>query len=177
MCYFINALVGGVDEIAHLPGYYVDPAHPEWFPITEEDAALAASKGVDVVTTTYVSTDEIKNPDELKKAQAIQIHNLRLLHDAGVKLAIGPDVYGATSRAEAMNLYQLHIFDNLTLLKMWSEATPEVIFPNRKIGRLQEGYEASFLVLEGNPLEKFTYVQDIRVRVKQGNNIPDHSAK
>ena len=174
---FRNALVAGVDEIAHLPGYYVDPAHPEWFPITEEDAALAASKGVDVVTTTYVSTDEIKNPDELKKAQAIQIHNLRLLHDAGVKLAIGPDVYGATSRAEAMNLYQLHIFDNLTLLKMWSEATPEVIFPNRKIGRLQEGYEASFLVLEGNPLEKFTYVQDIRVRVKQGNNIPDHSAK
>lgn len=174
---FRNALAAGVDEIAHLPGYYVDPAHPEWFPITEADAALAATKGVDVVTTTYVSTDEIKKPDELKKAQAIQIHNLRLLHHAGVKLAIGPDVYGVTSQAEAMNLYQLRAFDNLTLLKMWSEATPEVIFPNRKIGHLQEGYEASFLVLQGNPLENFTYVQNIRLRVKQGNYISDHAAK
>ena len=174
---FRNALAAGVDEIAHLPGYYVDPAHPEWFPITEEDAAVAASRGVDVVTTTYVSTDEIKNPEELKKAQAIQIHNLRLLHDAGVKLAIGPDVYGVTSQAEAMNLYHLQVFDNLTLLKMWSEATPEVIFPHRKIGRLQEGYEASFLVLDGNPLERFTYVQNIRMRVKQGNYIADPAAK
>src|SRR5262249_38884702 len=148
-----------------------------WFRITEADAALAASKGVDVVTTTYVSTDEIKQPDELKRAQAIQIHNLRLLHDAGVKLAIGPDVYGVTSLAEAMNLYQLQVFDNLTLLKMWSEATPEVIFPNRKIGHFEEGYEASFLVLDGNPLENFNNVRNIRLRVKQGSTIPDHAAK
>ena len=48
----------------------------------------------------------------------IQVHNLRLLHDAGVELAIGPDVYGVTSLAEAMNLYLLKVFDNLTLLKM-----------------------------------------------------------
>jgi hypothetical protein len=56
---FRNALAAGVDEIAHLPGYYVVPAHPDWFPITEEDAALAARKGVDVVTTTYVSTEPV----------------------------------------------------------------------------------------------------------------------
>jgi hypothetical protein len=174
---FRNALAAGIDEIAHLPGYYVDPAHPDWFPITEEDAALAARKGVDVVTTTYVSTDEIKKPEELKKAQAIQIRNLRLLHDAGVKLAIGPDVYGVTSLAEVMNLYQLKVFDNLTLLKMWSEATPEVIFPKRKIGRLQEGYEASFLVLDGNPLENFMNVKNITLRFKQGHFIRDHAAQ
>jgi amidohydrolase family protein len=174
---FRNALAAGIDEIAHLPGYYVDPAHPEWFPITEEDAALAARKGVDIVTTTYVSTDEIKDPEELKKAQAIQMRNLRLLHNAGAKLVIGPDVYGVTSLAEVMNLYQLKVFDNLTLLKMWSEATPEVIFPKRKIGRLQDGYEASFLVLDGNPLENFPNVKDIRLRYKQGHLIRDHIAQ
>jgi imidazolonepropionase-like amidohydrolase len=174
---FRNALAAGIDEIAHLPGYYVDPAHPDWFSITEEDAALAARKGVDVVTTTYVSADEIKEPEELKKAQAIQIHNLRLLHNAGVKLAIGPDVYGVTSLAEAMNLYQLKVFDNLTLLKMWSEATPEVIFPKRKIGHLQEGYEASFLVLDGNPLENFANVKKIRLGLKQGSFIPHDAGK
>jgi imidazolonepropionase-like amidohydrolase len=171
---FRNALAAGVDEIAHLPGYYADLAHPDWFPITEADARLAASKGVDVVTTTYVATDEIKDPEKLKQARAIQVHNLRLLHDAGVKLAIGPDVYGVTSLAEAMNLYQLKVFDNLTLLKMWTENSAEVIFPNRKIGRLQEGYEASFLVLDRDPIENFENVKTIRLRFKQGAFIPDH---
>jgi len=169
-------LAAGVDEIAHLPGYYVDPAHPDWFPITEADAALAARKNVDVVTTTYVTADEVKNSEELKKAQAIQVHNLRLLHDAGVRLAIGPDVYGVTSLAEAMNLYQLKVFDNLTLLKMWSETTPEVIFPKRKIGHLQEGYEASFLVLEGCPIQDFANVKNIRLRFKQGHQIVERAA-
>jgi hypothetical protein len=174
---FRNALAAGVDEIAHLPGYYVDPVHPDWFPISQQDAQLAARNGVDVVTTTYVATDEIKKPDELEKARAVQIHNLRLLHDAGVKLAVGPDLYGVTSLAEAMNLYELKVFDNLTLLKMWSETTPGVIFPTRKIGRLYEGYEASFLVLEGNPVENFLNVRNIRMRFKQGVFIPSRPAK
>lgn len=172
---FRNALAAGVDEIAHLPGYYADLTHPEWFPITPADAALAAKKGVDVVTTTYVATDEVKDPEKLKTTREIQIHNLKVLHEAGVKLAIGPDVYGVTSLAEAMNLYQLKVFDNLTLLKMWSENSAEVIFPDRKIGRLQDGYEASFLVLDGNPIENFENVKSIRLRFKQGRIIADGS--
>jgi len=172
---FRAALDAGVDEIAHLPGYYADLAHPEWFPITPADAERAAKKGVDVVTTTYVATAEVKDPEILKKTRDIQAHNLKTLHDAGVKLAIGPDVYGVTALAEAMNLYQLKVFDNLTLLKMWSENSAEVIFPNRKIARLAEGYEASFLVLDGNPIENFENVKNIRLRFKQGTIIPDHA--
>jgi predicted amidohydrolase YtcJ len=168
---FRNAIAAGVDEINHMPGYYPEfvRARAEWFRITEQDAALAARKGVVVVTTTYVSVAEIKNPDELKRAQEIQARNLRLLHKAGVKIAVGPDVHGATSLEEVMNLYGLKVFDNLTLLKMWCETTAGTIFPNRKIGRLKEGYEASFLVLGGNPIDNCESVKDIRVRFKQGN--------
>ncbi len=109
--------------------------------------------------------------------QAIRVHNLRMLHDARVKLAIEPDVYGVTSLAEAMNLDHLQVFDNLTLLKMWTEASSEVIFPNRKIGHLQDGYEASFLVLDRDPIENFENVKSIRLRFKQGDFIPDHAAQ
>src|SRR2546426_2117745 len=165
---FRNALAAGVDEINHLPGYYPDAAHPDWFPITGQDAALAARKGVVVVTTTYVSQAEIKNPEELEQARAVQARNLKLLHDAGVKLAVGPDVYGVTALAEVMNLHGLRVFDNLTLLKMWCETTAGTIFPARKIGRLEDGYEASFLLLGGNPLDDFESVKDIRMRFKQG---------
>jgi hypothetical protein len=51
---------------------------------------------------------------------------------------------------------------------MWCETTAETIFPNRKIGHLKEGYEASFLVLGGNPIDSFGSVKDIRLRFKQG---------
>ncbi|WP_447984744.1 hypothetical protein [Nitrospira sp. Nam74] len=103
-------------------------------------------------------------------AREIQIDNLQRLHRYGVKLAIGSD-HAYTSLSEAMNLWGLKVFDNLTLLKMWCETTPATIFPHRKIGRLQEGYEASFLVLKENPLENFEHVATITMRVKQGHRL------
>jgi len=53
-------------------------------------------------------------------------------------------------------------FDQRTLLKLAVETTLATISPNRKIGRLQAGYEASFLVLEANPLIDFKAVKNIR---------------
>jgi imidazolonepropionase-like amidohydrolase len=41
----------------------------------------------------------------------------------------------------------------------------------RRIGKLAPGYEASFLVLDGNPLVDFANVQRIRLRFKQGTVI------
>jgi len=168
---FRNALAAGVDEINHLPGYYPEGSESERFLISEKDAALAADRGVVVVTTTYVSAAEMKNAEELRRARSIQVANLRLLRHARVKLAIGPDVYGVTSLAEAMNLHDLGVFDNRELLKNWCETTVETIFPGRKIGRLAAGYEASFIVLGGNPIEHFESVRDIRLRFKQGSPI------
>jgi imidazolonepropionase-like amidohydrolase len=36
------------------------------------------------------------------------------------------------------------------------------------IGHLKEGFEASFLVLSGDPLQDFSNLQKIELRVKQG---------
>jgi len=56
----------------------------------------------------------------------------------------------------------------LTLLKLWTETTAKTIFPQRKIGAIREGYEASFLALEGNPLGDWQNVRKIKLRFKQG---------
>ena len=93
--------------------------------------------------------------------------NLQLLQRAGVSLVIGSD-HAETSLAEVLHLRTLHLFDNRTLLKMWCEATPVAIFPERRIGKFAEGYEASFLALAGNPIEDFEQVRAIRRRFKQG---------
>lgn len=41
-------------------------------------------------------------------------------------------------------------------------------FRGRRIGALKEGYEASFVALEGDPLEDWANVRRIRTRFKQG---------
>jgi imidazolonepropionase-like amidohydrolase len=169
---FHNAVVAGVDEINHLPGVDLESSQDTItrYQIAESDARLAAQKGVIVVTTTLVSLEltKDKEPARLKILQDNQVRNLRLLHGSGVKIAIGADVFSKTSVDEAMNLYKVKAFDNLTLLKMWCENTSQTIFPRRKIGRLAEGYEASFILLDGNPLQDFDQVKAIRLWLKQG---------
>jgi hypothetical protein len=191
---FRHAVLAGVDEINHLPGWFVPtPEYGDRARLTDEDAQLAGRRGVVVVTTTVaglaISHDGHHHPPHGGRDQRVQSHNdfasnatlqslareiqrdnLQRLHRYGVKLAIGSD-HADTSLSEAMNLWGLKIFDNLTLLKMWCETTPATIFPERKIGRLQEGYEASFLVLKKNPLENFEHVATISMRVKQGHRL------
>ncbi len=167
---FHNALVAGVDEIAHLPGYHIPTGEDVLrYRIPDEDARLAGRKNIFVVTTTLLSVGLSRNdPQKLTVIQNNQIHNLKTLARHGVKIALGSDTINATSLAEAMNVYALKVFDNLTLLKLLCENTPRAIFPNRKIGLLRDGYEASFLALEGNPLDDFMNVKRIGLRFKQG---------
>lgn len=166
---FAAAVNAGVDEINHLPGYLVREGEPiERYQIGEAVATQAAANGVTVVTTIGIAANFARRPELLKLVQDNQKRNLQLLHRAGVNIAIGSDNYMANAAAEARELVKLGAFDNATLLKLWTENTARAIFPQRKIGRLAEGYEADFLVLEGDPISDFDNVGRIRLRVKQG---------
>ena len=103
--------------------------------------------------------------------------NLTTLLRHNVRIAIGSDWYGQTARREYDALRTFGLFDDLALLKLWSEVTPQSIFPRRAIGRLEEGYEASFLVLPSNPLSDSTAISRIRTRVKQGCLVGSPAAK
>lgn len=166
---FHQAVAGGVDEVTHLPGYSIPAGEPvERYRIAEEDARLAARRGVVVVTTVALAGLRVKDPDALRRIRENQIHNLKLLRRHGVPLAVGTDHHALTPLTEIAALRELGIFDNRELLRLWCVATPRAIFPGRRIGRLAEGYEASFLVLSGNPLDNFDQVRKIRFRFKQG---------
>lgn len=168
---FAAAVRAGVDEINHLPGISFEPGASEAdYLIAPEDAKRAARQGTVVVTTTNIATLFAKG-EALAKVQSAQRKNLQLLKQNGVKLAVGSDNYTATSVEEAMYLKSLGVFDNAELLRMWSVTAAQTIFPRRKIGYLREGFEASFIVLRGNPLENFEHVRDVRLRFKQGSLI------
>jgi hypothetical protein len=182
---FHNALAAGVDEINHLPGFRPEKNDPvnyqnlSRYEISEADARLAARRRTVVVTTIsevleLIGKIEERSPQAsmAKAVRNLLSRNLQLLARHHVQIAIGSDRYRQTSLPEAMGLHGLKIFDNLALLKMWCEVTPRAIFPNRRIGRLRDGYEASFLVLADDPIRDFMNVKRIDLRIKQGEVLP-----
>lgn len=186
---FRSAVRAGVDELAHVPGWLLQgPEDAERVRLTEDDARLAAAQQVRVVTTAVAGqampslgghhqhgqqagrgagSEEKHGSSAAEPASHVLRDNLALLQRAGVTLVIGSD-HAETSLAEVLYLRTLHLFENRTLLKMWSEVTPSAIFPGRHIAKFAEGYEASFLALAGNPLDDFEQVRAIRRRFKQG---------
>ena len=166
------ALAGGVDELGHLPGYGLtakdDPATVR---ISDEDIKLMVKHRVIVQATAGVYVDEHTSSADLKARQSAQRDNLRRMKAAHLFVVVGSDRYGQDSLHEADYLQSLGLWSNLEMLRMWSVVTPKDIFPNRKVGELQEGYVASFLVLKANPLKDWSAVHQIADRWKDGEHL------
>jgi imidazolonepropionase-like amidohydrolase len=169
---FHHAVTAGVDEIVHLPPLPERPVpgrtqnEADTLPALD-DVRIAAERRITVVTTLSLA---LNRPEATRGPwRERQKESLSLLHKAGVPLAIGSDTPADSSVREALYIRDLGVVDNRVLLKMWTETTPQTIFPKRQIGALQAGYEASFLALEGNPLEDFANARRIRLRFKQGH--------
>jgi hypothetical protein len=148
---FRIAILAGVDELAHMPGFYLfDAAYSNRYQLTEEDAKLAAAKNIFIVTT-LMTRSLVEDKSLLPLVKENQKKNLLLLKKYGVKLAIGSD-HSDSPVEEIKAIRELDVFTNLELLTLWCENSAQSIFPQRKIGLLAPGYEASFLVLEGTLL-------------------------
>lgn len=176
---FRTAVAAGVDQVAHIPGFRGDEhaqlPDPEPYEITDADARAAARRGVIVVTTLggVAGIDPHGADSGRRRAfDALARRNLATLRHAGVRLALGSDAYADDSRGEAAYLQSLGVFSDAELLRLWAEDTPRAIFPGRAIGRLDDGDEASFLVLACDPLARFACTGEIRLRVKDGRVLP-----
>ncbi|TWI83216.1 imidazolonepropionase-like amidohydrolase [Lacibacter cauensis] len=167
------ALKAGVDEINHLPGYQVrwrGGYTADYYKIDKKLVRLLKKKRVHVDPTYSLLKTELK-PMSSEQYQAqvnVQIHNLQLLRKYKVPVTIGCDSYNLTAKIEMEYLHALKVYSDLELLKMWCELTPAAVFPQRKIAKLQEGYEASFLLLKTDPTADFSQLFNIQLRVKQG---------
>lgn len=157
------ALRAGADMIAHLP------SHDSNILISDETISLAKKTNAAILTTTSVAKRfEQRAPHHYENTLQAQRENLSRLDKAGVRLVLGSDNVRDTSHGEAQHLASLGVLENETILKMWTENCARTVFPERNVGRLAEGYEASFIVLETNPLEDFSAVRRISLRVKDG---------
>jgi imidazolonepropionase-like amidohydrolase len=170
----------GVDLFAHLPHYAYDtkrlePAQPTF---TKEELRTIRTRKVVVIPTLSLNEEYsidrnasnnyqgVLDTVRFNKVIEFQKKTVAALKNAGFVFAIGSD---RDSLAPELNYWHKNnIFDAATILRTATATTPQIIFPTRRIGVLKEGYEASFLVLEGNPLENFEQVKNIKLRFKQG---------
>jgi imidazolonepropionase-like amidohydrolase len=163
----------GVDGFAHLPGYGMGSESPEPFLLSEADARDAGRRGIFVNPTGAIAKNYAPDAAALKRVQAVQRRNLMLLKRHGVRLTIGMDSYGTDAWPEAQYLAELGVLSPDELLRAWWEWTPQAIFPGRRIGRLADGWEASFLVLKADPRADLQNLHGIVHRVKQGVLLPE----
>ncbi len=172
---FEIALGAGVDIFAHLPGYAMDLDERADVRVISEAAARLAGEREVVMAPTVNLGLAARGADSaatVERRRELQRRNLSLLMRHGVRVVVGSDWYGRTAWLEIEALRALGLWDNLGLLRLWAEATPQAIFPRRRLGRLEPGYEASFLVLADDPLRRLEALRDIRLRVKQGCLVP-----
>jgi imidazolonepropionase-like amidohydrolase len=166
------ALDAGVDELAHLPlgndGIAIEESAP--YRLSDETIDRIGARNMVVVPTALLLVEDVASfpADTLQAEIALQRDQIQKLHAAGARIALSGHNWQTTPRREAEYFHAHSFFDNQTLLHLWTTTTPQAVFPDRQIGRLDAGYEASFLVLGGNPLDDFRAVRDIRRRVKQG---------
>ncbi len=174
---FHVAVEAGADIIAHLPGWRIgegagfsESESPERWKISEADARKAAAHNISVVTTALPKTFLPNAQENKSRFDEIHSHNLRLLYEQGVEIAVGSDS-GQLVPGELLNLATYGVFDNVTLLRMATETTARLIFANRRIGRLEQEYEANFLVLRENPIADLRNLDTVTMRFKQGEII------
>ncbi len=155
----------GVDGFANLPGHNWDGSgDPARFMISNDDLKKLAKKKTPV--TTLLSHGQSAAPQPAVKEFHSKMYS-RLV-GSGVNLIIASDDPQRTIRGEINYLNGLSKQNGPDLLRVLCENTAGAIFPNRKIGKLKEGYEASFLVLKDDPFANILKVRASAFKVKNG---------
>lgn len=158
----------GIDGIANLPGVspQMDKTSAAGAELSDDDIKLLAKKQT-VVIPLFANVQQTGMAASPKMMET-QRKMLNRMFDAGVNVCVGSDDPQRTSRLEINYWHSLGDIDYAKMLNVLCEKTPRAIFPERKIGKIENGYEASFLVLDDNPVNNILKLRATKMRVKNG---------
>lgn len=175
---FELALNLGIRNFAHMPGYGggIGDQELEQLEIPDSLLQFASEKNISITPTVSFAKYYANKWDGSKMSLDTTLLNkkydfirkqLRRFIDANIIITLGADQNNTTLTEEIDDLLQIEAFSNLEFLNILVNTT-KIIFPNRKIGEIRDGYEASFLVLKNNPLDDVSNIKNIELRVKNG---------
>jgi len=173
----------GVDVFAHLPYYNVNfqeqiPNQPEF---SEEELEIINKKEITIIGTLSLNEDNsivrtAENNyegsfDSIMYNRTAQFHKKTVNHlkSKGFKFAIGSD--GNSALKEIKYWLENDILPKSEILNIATYQTSKLMFSDVSSNNFSEGSEASFLVLEGNPLINFNALENINLMFKNGKVI------
>lgn len=169
------ALDAGVDALAHLPlgNDGIDADRADRLILDDDLVAEIGRRELVVTPTSHLLLGDAEGfpADTLQAELDLQRRELRALVEAGARIALSGHDWQVTSRREAEYLVTYDLLDPATVLEAWAGETPRSIFPDREVGHLGPGAEATFLILGGDPIADFSAVRDIELRVRRGEPI------
>ncbi|MDX1910701.1 MAG: hypothetical protein SFV22_04400 [Saprospiraceae bacterium] len=155
----------GVDGFGNLPGHNWDGiGATAKFELNEADLKLLVKKKTPVA----LLLSHAQAAGNRASVQEFHKKTLKRLLESGVNVVMGSDDSQRTIRGELNYWFSLGELDNARTLKVLCENTPRAVFPKRKIGKIEDGYEASFLVLTDNPLNNVLKARVAAFKVKNG---------
>lgn len=166
------AVEAGVDILAHLPtapSKYIREAD-----LRLDDATIARMRrqGTKVVPTIEVYRQILaRKPDVWARSLTIARDNLTRLRAAGVPVLTGSDLWAGSVLDEMKALVDLGFMTPVEVIRASTETTARTLFPTRKIGRIAEGNEASFIAVTKDPTRDLSALTTIDLAVKQGEVI------
>jgi imidazolonepropionase-like amidohydrolase len=137
--------------------------------LTARDARAAARVGMHI---TLISSEWNERRDNT--AWAWEAQQLRQMRAHRVPMIVGANAYGASLVDGLVYRATRPGFTNQQLLRLATMDTAPAIFPNRRVGCMDVGCEASMLILADNPLDDLRALRTIRLRIKDGRllNLP-----
>ena len=154
-----------VDGFANLPGHNWDGVGDSTrYELSDDDLKKLAKKKTPVTPL----FSHAQAASSIAIVQRWQAKTLNRLFNNGVNVVIGSDDPQRTIRAELNYWNSLPGLNTPAVLKVLCENTPRAIFPGRKIGKIEEGYEANFLALSDNPLQNLLKIRLSAFKVKNG---------
>ena len=159
--------------------------------LDEPTARLMAARGAILVPTLVVYRRVVQHAAEvgisafhLAKAQEVLAtgpRSLEIAQRAGVRMALGTDLFRAPKQYQAEELLiRAEALPPAEVLRSATVVGAEVVRRPHELGRVAEGYLADLLVVEGDPLADLRVLQDqgaqLAMIIKDGAFVKDRLA-
>jgi hypothetical protein len=158
----------GVDGLLNLPGNeWNGSGDIQKFELSDDDIKKLAKKKTIIIPSFALTMPMGPNP----AIQDFHKKTLKRLAEADAFIAIGSNDEQRTIRGELSYWFNLGVFSPEQMIRYMCEHAALAIFPARKLGKIAEGYEANFLVLNDNPLTNILKIRLISFAVKAGEKM------
>ncbi len=149
----------------------------------EETVKMMAEKGISLTPTLSVFKiiEELSSHGDLPRSTGEKIapilelagYTVKTARDLGVNIMAGTDIIGPTSTqvdygSNWMEMVLLSEMGDLSQIEALRAATGNCVTLGRKVGRLEPGFKANIIAIDGNPLENIRNTSKVSMVMKDG---------